>query len=199
MELNSLFVQQNTVNKSYNWDNDNVGPPTQAATKTANPTPTATPNNPTPARLPPLFPPSSRRRSPAPGDAGSCSSVGRRREDARLRRRRRVREVRRQAAAVGDLDLEPHPFLALRAVAGFGEEVVGALDGERDGDGGGARGRRRRVAVAGAVDEGLRVLGVAERVGGGVRRLNHRRAVIRLEDWKSKRVFRYKLASYPFN
>lgn len=56
MELNSLFVQQNTVNKSYNWDNDNVGPPTQAATKTANPTPTATPNNPTPARLPPLFP-----------------------------------------------------------------------------------------------------------------------------------------------
>ncbi|BAT17026.1 Os12g0454701, partial [Oryza sativa Japonica Group] len=118
------------------------------------------------------------------GDARAhARPVGRRREDARLRRRRRVREVRRQAAAVGDLDLEPHPFLALRAVAGFGEEVVGALDGERDGDGGGARGRRRRVAVAGAVDEGLRALGVAERVGGGVRRLNHRRAVVRLEDW----------------
>lgn len=69
MELNSLFVQQNTVNKSYNWDNDNVGPPTQAATKTANPTPAATPNNPTPARLPPLFPSVKSPAAPAPAPA----------------------------------------------------------------------------------------------------------------------------------
>ena len=84
-----------------------------------------------------------------------------------------------------DLDLEPHPLLALRSSVGLGEEVVGSLEGESD---------RYGVVLleaatpssAAAID-GRRLLqvfaGVAEVVRGGVGGLHHRRVVVRLENW----------------
>ena len=102
-----------------------------------------------------------------------------------LGRRRRVREVGRQAAAVGDLDLEAHALLALRTALGFGEEVVGAFVDERDGDAFGLLGAAPAASAA-AVDVGLQAVvlaGVAQGVGGGVGGEHHRRVVVRLEYW----------------
>jgi hypothetical protein len=59
-----------------------------------------------------------------------CPGAGERRPG---RRWRRVLQRRRQALAVLDLDLEPHPRLALRAAVSLREEVVGSLNEERDG------------------------------------------------------------------
>jgi hypothetical protein len=151
----------------------------------------------------PQEPPAGRRRRPAraarasaavvPGSVAGLDPAGarerrarrRRREDAALGRRRLVQERRRQAPAVLDLDLEPHPLLALRAPVGLGEEVVGALGGERHRDGAVLLEAAAPAAAAAVDGRRLRqvVAGVAEPVCRGVGGLHHRRVVVRLENW----------------
>lgn len=120
-----------------------------------------------------------------PAGARERRARRRRREDAALGRRRLVQERRRQAPAVLDLDLEPHPLLALRAPVGLGEEVVGALGGERHRDGAVLLEAAAPAAAAAVDGRRLRqvVAGVAEPVRRGVGGLHHRRVVVRLENW----------------
>lgn len=120
-----------------------------------------------------------------PAGARERRARRRRREDAALGRWRLVQERRRQAPAVLDLDLEPHPLLALRAPVGLGEEVVGALGGERHRDGAVLLEAAAPAAAAAVDGRRLRqvVAGVAEPVCRGVGGLHHRRVVVRLENW----------------